>query len=399
VQVIAPVLSGSIYRPAEPISRNAIEIWFNGNYNVIETTDIHTVGGISSPKNTVQGIGTLPITVPSSFVGMHYNRPLALGNQLPVLGDIIRIHDVGGVLPSLARGHWAGINPSNGVFDWTFLDQVIDKFYNLGCVLVYTLCVTPNWASARPSEAGAYGLGTAAEPSDMSYWQAFCFAVATRYIGKIKYYEVWNEPNIPNFFSGTVTQLSQMVRLANQTIKAIDPSALIICPPVTGLYTGGTGIAYFNALCAASDGGGGVAKDWFDVISCHLYGPTSLTMGSVALQMCTDFKAAVASQGLSGLEIWNTEAGLLSPDSKTLGPDRIRYLKRNMLIAAAMGFKKWFLYAYDHDTMGINDSQIVLDDFEAWVRFIEDKQITTLNNIYDNRTVGVIGGAQLELRY
>jgi beta-glucosidase/6-phospho-beta-glucosidase/beta-galactosidase len=41
----------------------------------------------------------------------------------------------------------------------------------------------------------------------MDYWRTFVRAVATRYKGQIEAYEIWNEPNLKMFWTGSVEQL------------------------------------------------------------------------------------------------------------------------------------------------------------------------------------------------
>jgi hypothetical protein len=45
----------------------------------------------------------------------------------------------------------------------------------------------------------------------MTDWGNWVRAVVTRYKGRIKYYELWNEPDAWNWWSGTTPQMLQMV--------------------------------------------------------------------------------------------------------------------------------------------------------------------------------------------
>jgi hypothetical protein len=44
----------------------------------------------------------------------------------------------------------------------------------------------------------------------------------------VKYWEIWNEPTDTEFFSGNASDYTEMLRIANQTIKSISPDAIII---------------------------------------------------------------------------------------------------------------------------------------------------------------------------
>ena len=234
---------------------------------------------LAIPNLPITVLSASPVTVPVAFFGMHVQKRTNDG-LAGVSAKTIRSHDAG--------LRWNQIETSAGVFSWAAMDSWVNTHYAAGRDLVFVLFGTPSFYSARSSEIGAYGAGSPgiqAEPSDMTKWDAFCTAVATRYISKIKYYEVWNEPNLGNngtttsgssfFFSGTFAKLSEMVRRANQAIKAVDPTAKILSPAVQGwAATSGTSDTYFTGMMSASDGATGTMKDWIDIVAVHLYLPS-----------------------------------------------------------------------------------------------------------------------------
>ena len=55
-------------------------------------------------------------------------------------------------------------------------------------------------------------MGAPAEPKDVKDWINYLQTVATRYRGKIFNYEIWNEPNDPQYFSGTIPKLVQLTQ-------------------------------------------------------------------------------------------------------------------------------------------------------------------------------------------
>jgi len=56
--------------------------------------------------------------------------------------------------------------------------------------------------------------------------------VVTRNAGRVKYWEIWNEPDSSDFFTGNINQLVTYAQHAYTIIKSIDPSAKVISPPV-----------------------------------------------------------------------------------------------------------------------------------------------------------------------
>ncbi|MEO6825312.1 MAG: hypothetical protein ABI167_11440 [Nitrosospira sp.] len=274
----------------------------------------------SLDTNTL-AIPGLPITILSA-------SPVMMGEEFFGMSVYQRANDgIAGVIAKTVRSHdmangksrWQFIERSRRLYDWADMDAWVTTHYAAGRNLVFTLFGTPAWASARPTEANAYSsvvdgvsynLGIAAEPANMADWDSFCTVLATRYLGKIKYYEVWNEVNYQNngiaaagsnsFFSGAFTKLSEMVRRANQAIKAVDPTARIISPSIQGwsATANQASEAYFIGMMNASDGVTGTMKDWVDIIAVHLYMPTPNKIQDLA-GIIDRINAAKATAGVS----------------------------------------------------------------------------------------------------
>jgi hypothetical protein len=335
---------------------------------------------LAIPNFPVKLLSGSPVAVSDRFFGMHvYKRDNDTATEASFY--TVRSHDMAG-----GRSRWQFIEPRDDVWDFSVIDDWVNIHHAAGRDIVFTLYGTPAWASARPNEEGAYGpwsLGIQAEPSDMTKWDRFCTKVATRYLGKIKYYEVWNEPDMFNngtgiarkdfyggatdaelskhfFFSGTFAKLSEMVRRANQAIKAVDPTAKILSPSITNWPTSGgvNAETYFTGMLAASDGVGGTMKDWVDIIAVHLYiGGNDITKLPKILDR---IDAAKTAAGVSSKETWDTESAPIGPDviSMTSAAGRL-FIARSMIIQAARGIARTIYYQYDHGTMGIKNSSIV----------------------------------------
>ena len=104
----------------------------------------------------------------------------------------------------------------------------------LGKDMIYTLGRTPLWASSDPKAPGSYHPGDCAPPANMSDWDNYLTAIAAHAAGKIKYWEIWNEPNNSTGYCGAIPTLVTMTQHANAIIKAIDPSAIILSPACNG---------------------------------------------------------------------------------------------------------------------------------------------------------------------
>lgn len=325
------------------------------------------------PNLQVSQLTSLPVTANDKFFGMHVKYRIN-DSQSGCSFGTVRSHDM-----ENGKGRWQFIQPTNDPnpanWDWADLDSWANTHYAAGRDLVFTLFGTPAWASARPTERNAYSdqdpeviqynRGITSEPLDMTKWDAFCAAVATRYLGKIKYYEVWNEPNYQNdgtgatgtynFFSGTYAKLAEMVRRANQAIKAIDPTAKIICPATTvWAATAGSADTYFTGMMSAPTSDGSTTmKDWIDIVGVHLYLPTPNRMQDL-FAMIDRVNASKTAAGVSALPTWDTESAPINPEASTLTDLHLsQFIARSMIIQAAKGIARTFYFQYDGPDIGI----------------------------------------------
>ena len=253
---------------------------------------------------------------------------------------------------------WAELEPARGEWNFDRMDAMVNTATQHGAEIVYTLGSAPSWASARPTERCPYGLGCSSEPADLADWERYVRTVATRYKGKIKVYEVWNEPKFydspPNretqgFFSGSLAQMMKMTAIARRVLKEVDPDALLASPG----FDGGTKwLDYFL-------GAGGASM--VDIIAYHFYAGSSREMA----QQLVAVRQSMKKYGAAALPLWNTESGFESRDPNApAGGVRVLptrevaagWLAQTIVLAAAADVGRFFTYAWEHASMGmIND--------------------------------------------
>ncbi|AKJ31868.1 hypothetical protein AAW51_5177 [Caldimonas brevitalea] len=243
--------------------------------------------------NDLAPFSTAPI--PDTLFGMHVNK-LGVHQNYPKVGHhVVRLWNTGTT--------WRDLEPSRGVWSWATgtgggkrLDMYVDfvKRNDPNAAILYTLGQTPLWASSTPSVKGLYGYGAAGAPTNMNDWRNYVREVARRYAGKIKYFELWNEPDYQPHYNGTMQQMVEMARIAHEEVKAVDPTNVVVSPGVTT----GQGMGFLNNFLAA---GGGAHVD---NIGYHWYFSTSpekiaASIGNVR-QMMNNY-------GVGNKPLWNTE--------------------------------------------------------------------------------------------
>ena len=113
-----------------------------------------------------------------------------------------------------------GPDPSNSCYSWYGLDQEVAQAEAKGLTIIYSFDGVPSWAGPAVNMA----------PSSWTYLSDFATAVATRYRGKIQFYEEYNEPDSNGEWNDTYANLVQYAKTVYQAVKAVDPNAQVGAP-------------------------------------------------------------------------------------------------------------------------------------------------------------------------
>jgi hypothetical protein len=253
---------------------------------------------------------------------------------------------------------WSDINTAPGVYNWATLDQWISTAQQYGQSVLYTFYFTPAWASQCPlctCNSGNQPPGGCYPPMDLNsdgsgtdlYLKNFITALMQHEgPGKIKYIEIWNEPNIPAEYMGTVQQLVTMARDVRTIARSYDPNIQIICPPETGDGPNSSQMNYLGSYLAA--GGGAYA----DIIALHGYvaNPEDvITRVNSTVQVMQQY-------GQNGKPIFITEGSwCVSHPCNTTPPPAAQqpgFTFRHYLSILSTPVQKFYMYAFDSSQEG-----------------------------------------------
>ncbi|HVH89025.1 MAG TPA: glycosyl hydrolase [Terriglobales bacterium] len=287
------------------------------------TTTTTSPSSPQTPTPTPIPTPVSPTAVSAEYFGMHVHD---ISNWPSVSFGSLRLWDAGVTWPSL--------EPAPGQWNFVNLDAIISKCAQNNVDVSMVLGLSPQWASARPTEPSAYQPGNAAEPGNIQDWRDFVQAVATRYKGRIHNYEIWNEPNDPTFFSGTPAKMLELATEAYKILKQVDPSVTVLSPAATEQG----GLSWLDQYLGI--GGGNVA----DVIAYHLYVHPNPPENMLAL--LTQVKAIMAQHSQSSKPVWDTETGWHSPSTFTQA-DEASFVVRSYLLAGSAGVSRFYWYAWD----------------------------------------------------
>ena len=222
----------------------------------------------------------------------------------------------------------------DGILDtisaWDKYDRLVDLVEEYGFQMMVRLSNPPNWSRANP-DAGEF-----APPDDFQDFANYAQAVATRYQGRIHYYQIWNEPNIFPEWGNNFVDPAGYTELLCQTyaaIKSIDPEIVVISgalAPTISLdgYSGYSDVVFLQNMY---DNGAG---DCFDVLSVQGYGlysgPTDHRVGLTTVNYTRHLliRDVMVANGDAEKAIWLSEAAWNAVPSEDQRPDvadRYRY--------------------------------------------------------------------------
>ena len=278
-----------------------------------------------------------PEPIPPTFFGLHFQTGKLPWPSAPI--GSWRLWD--------SQTRWPDIEPSKG--DWRFdtLDKDVSMAEQHNADVLLTLGVTPQWASAHPDvKSGWQQPGLTSEPLDLKDWRAFVQQVATRYKGRIHAYEIWNEPNLKQYWVGNMDQMIDLVREAHDIVKGIDPTAIIVSPAAT---TGG-GIGWLDDFLRK---GGG---RYVDVIGYHFY--VYPQPPEAMVDLIQRVKQTLASNGAADKPIWNTEIGWAGPKPFPSEEMGAAYIARAYTVSWAAGVTRLYWYSwYDHKWVSLETTE------------------------------------------
>jgi hypothetical protein len=151
---------------------------------------------------------------------------------------------------------WDGIESTKGKFDWLFWDDYVKTAVDdYGITLIPYICYTPMWNST--GDTSNYWNHT---PIDYDEFGKFVFALVSRYKDRIKSWELWNEPDIKEYWSGNAADLAKLTRIGAEAVRRADPGAIVVLAGLAGH------VEFTRTLFRDLN-----ISPYVDVVNCHSY--------------------------------------------------------------------------------------------------------------------------------
>lgn len=189
---------------------------------------------------------------------------------------------------------WNRIEKSKGVYDYVYLDKcdaVINRLTSNGVNVLWILCYTAPWASSNSNRP------TFHKPADWTDWEDYVQFICNRYKGKIKHWEIWNEPDhvSKTFWEDTPADFAVLFQKASAKVREVDPTNTVLSPGFTG-----AGANFLDSLFDADPAFG----SYFDILAYHVYVDSPNMVARYK-----QFAEITKKRNISDKPIWITETG------------------------------------------------------------------------------------------
>ncbi|MCE0521915.1 MAG: beta-galactosidase [Methylacidiphilales bacterium] len=188
-----------------------------------------------------------PSVIPSPFgIGSDYHRNNEVSSNKTWVPQMA---EIGLKKTRTPNSGWEVVEPEEGKWTWDTLDAQIDYYQSQGFVMGGILIGCPKWNTKDQ------GLPV----NNIPGWSEYVTQTVKHANGRIKYWEIWNEP--PNFIARdqTAADYAKIVASAYDAAKAADPTCMV------GIATKSVHVNFLEQAIKAG------AKDHFDYITLHPY--------------------------------------------------------------------------------------------------------------------------------
>lgn len=207
-------------------------------------------------------------------------------------------------------------DPNNVHSAWDKYDFIVNEATKRGINIIARLDSIPVWARIPGSDLETFPKGP---PNNNQDYADFVAAVAQRYKGKIKFYQLWNEPNLYGEWGGFAVDpaaYTALLKAGYLAIKGVDPQAVVISAALAPTTPNGmkamNDVLFLEGMYQAG------AKNYFDIMSTMLYGlgqspdDRRLDLNRLSFERPVLLHEVMARNGDADKPIWISEYAWIS---------------------------------------------------------------------------------------
>ncbi|OHB66259.1 MAG: hypothetical protein A2V70_04905 [Planctomycetes bacterium RBG_13_63_9] len=250
---------------------------------------------------------------------------ISRGDEHRIAQQELRRMREGGIRWVRADFDWSGVERQPGQWTFDHLDDTVAWAEAAGVEILPILDYDVPWA--RPAH------------QHLDAWLQYVRQVVGRYKDRLRYWEVWNEPNLEGFWhdkpdAGDYTKL---LKATYETIHEIDPELVVLL--------GGTSEIPWSYLEGIYKADG---KASFDVMNVHPYRYPHSPERRPLVDDLTRLRRLMERYGDAGKPIWITEFGWPTHQDRrgVSPPQQAEMLARAYLLAFQAGVQVVFWYEF-----------------------------------------------------
>lgn len=185
---------------------------------------------------------------------------------------------------------WSSCNPERDIWDCQHFDKVVSGSRKSGVNVLPILCYDVKWA--RPAVEHLYE------------WGEYVRHMVTSYGKDLRYWEVYNEPNLKYFWrrDPNGAEYAALLQKAYTVIKSIDPDIKVVFGGLSGVP-----LDFFEDALKAGAG------EFFDVMNIHPYHLRDIP--EAIIPEIQGLQTLMNKYGVGDRPLWITEIGWSTPDA------------------------------------------------------------------------------------
>ncbi|MFZ5916836.1 MAG: hypothetical protein ACOYZ7_07890 [Chloroflexota bacterium] len=171
---------------------------------------------------------------------------------------------------------WAQIEPQDVDFQeeanwqksWGKYDDLVELCARYGLQIIARLDHPPDWSRQDNSLSNA-------PPDNLADYADFVYGFVKHYQGRVRYIQIWNEPNIfPEWGRQTVDAAAyvEMLKVAYQAAKAADPNIYVLSAPLAPTLEDFPARLNLSDLIFLDEMYQAGAAEYFDILSANAFG-------------------------------------------------------------------------------------------------------------------------------
>lgn len=185
---------------------------------------------------------------------------------------------------------WADLEPQRNRYDFSRIDEVVNELGKRNIKVLGMLHYNSAWSGKEWNT-----------PPDPKAFASYADKVVTRFKDRVKYWEIWNEPNSPIYWKPQdgMRAYTELLKVVYPAIKKADPTAVVLMGGLTGNPDQSLNEIYLNG-----------GKPYFDRVNIH---PFRTPSDPAAIDRVRELHEKVLEvmkrHGDADKKVWFTEIG------------------------------------------------------------------------------------------